>query len=124
MRALLDTSLLADAEPRPLPTGALDEGWAMSAVTLGELEAGVLLAPDGPTRSHRLRRLVALARGPRVLTVDREVASAYAELRQAVSRRTSNDLWIAATALAHGLVLITADERQARLPLVESHYVG
>ncbi|SDP21498.1 hypothetical protein SAMN05660199_03375 [Klenkia soli] len=124
MRALLDTSLLADAEPRPLPPGTLDEGWAMSAVTSGELEAGVLLAPDGRTRSQRLRRLVALARGPLVLPVDRQVASAYAELRQSVSRMASNDLWIAATALAHGLVLVTADERQARLPLVESRYVG
>jgi tRNA(fMet)-specific endonuclease VapC len=34
-----------------------------------------------------------------------------------------SDLWIAATALAHDLTLVTADEHQARLPLVRSELV-
>ena len=35
-------------------------------------------------------------------------------------RAPSNDLWIAATALAHDLELVTRDERQASLPLVRT----
>lgn len=36
----------------------------------------------------------------------------------------TNDLWIAATALAHELTLVTADERQAALPLVRTVLLG
>ncbi len=35
-----------------------------------------------------------------------------------------NDIWIAATALAHGLTVLTADERQAALPLVRATLVA
>ncbi len=59
-----------------------------------------------------------------VLPVNRAVSGRYAELRAATGRRPSNDLWIAATALAHGLRLVTADKRQAALPLVDAVYVG
>jgi predicted nucleic acid-binding protein len=52
-----------------------------------------------------------------VLIVDHAVATRYAELR-AASRRPSNDLWIAATALAHDLTLLTADEQLAQTPLI------
>jgi hypothetical protein len=41
--ALLDTSVLAGRN-----SPEVDEPWSMSAVTVGELEAGVLLAGDGP----------------------------------------------------------------------------
>jgi predicted nucleic acid-binding protein len=33
------------------------------------------------------------------------------------------DLWIAATALAHDFTLVTANERQAALPLIRSTLV-
>ncbi len=50
--------------------------------------------------------------------------SRYGELRAASGSRPTNDLWTAATALAGGLTLITADEQQAALPLVVSRLVG
>jgi predicted nucleic acid-binding protein len=53
-----------------------------------------------------------------VLIVDHAVATRYAELRAASGRRPSNDLWIAATALAHDLTLLTADEQLAQTPLI------
>jgi tRNA(fMet)-specific endonuclease VapC len=43
--------------------------------------------------------------------------------RATVGRGPSNDLWIAATAIAHDLELITADERQAALPYVRAQLV-
>jgi len=72
------------------------------------------------TRSRRLAAV--LAEAP-VIDVDGSVASRHGELRIATGGLPSNDLWIAATALAHDLTLVTADERQAALPLVRTHLV-
>jgi predicted nucleic acid-binding protein len=55
-----------------------------------------------------------------VLDIDRSVAACYGELRAASGRSPTNDLWIAATALARDLTLVTRDERQAGLPLVRT----
>ena len=90
----------------------------MSTVTIGELEAGVLLAADEITRARRLRLLAAVLAEAPVLDVDRAVSARYGELRAASGRRPTNDLWIASTALAHDLTLITSDTRQAALPLI------
>ena len=78
----------------------------------------MLLAPDDATRALRLRLLSAVLAEAPVVDVDRVVAARYGELRTASRRRPTNDLWIAATALAHDFTLITSDERQAALPLV------
>lgn len=59
-----------------------------------------------------------------MLAVDDAVASRYAELRAASGQLPTNDLWIAATAAAHKLVLVTADERQSRLPEVRTGYIA
>lgn len=96
----------------------------MSVVTVGELHAGVLLATHGPTQATRLQRLSDILSLAAVLDVSRRVAVAYGELRMAAPERVpSNDLWIAATAIAHDLELITADKRQAALPYVRVQLV-
>jgi predicted nucleic acid-binding protein len=117
--SLIDTSVLAGARD----AGALNDGWAVSVVTVGELEAGVLIARDEATRARRLALLAAVLAEAPAVPIDRQVAARYGELRASSSRRPSNDLWIAATALAHDFTLITADERQAALPLVRSKLV-
>lgn len=48
-----------------------------------------------------------------MLEVDRAVAARLDELRAATRRAATNELRIAATALAHDLTLMTGDERQA-----------
>jgi len=102
----------------------VDDGWSVSAITVGELEAGVLLARDRAVRAARLRRLTAVLAEAPVLRVDREIAARYGELRAHSGRSPSNDLWIAATALAHDLMLITGDQRQSWLPLVRTRLVA
>ena len=115
LTTLVDTSVLVGT------VGTPDVGpWCVSAVSVGELEAGVLLATDGQTRAARLRRLGAVLAEAPLLGVDRAVAARYGELRAASGRAPSNDLWIAATALAHDLTLATADRRQSALPLVRT----
>jgi tRNA(fMet)-specific endonuclease VapC len=84
----------------------------------------VLLATRGPTRAARLQRLSDVLSLAAVLDISRSVAVAYGELRMATAERApSNDLWIAATAIAHDLELVTADRRQAALPYVRAQLV-
>jgi predicted nucleic acid-binding protein len=117
--SLIDTSVLVGARD----VGEFADGWAVSVVTVGELEAGVLIAGDDAARARRLSLLAALLAEAPALPIDRHIAARYGELRASAGRRPSNDLWIAATALAHDFTLITADEHQASLPLVRSTLV-
>ena len=121
LTTLFDTSVLIG--PRDGPPPRLEGECAVSAITLGELHAGVLLATHDVTRAARLRRLAVVLDVARVLDVDRRVTERHGELRAAAGRGPSNDLWIAATALAHDLQLVTADRRQAALPYVNATLV-
>lgn len=118
LTTLVDTSVLVAMRG----AGAMDfeGGWAVSAVTVGELEAGVLLAKGRAQRAARLARLAAVLAAAPILAVDRAVSARYGELRASSGRLPTNDLWIAATALAHDLTLLTTDRRQAALPLVRT----
>lgn len=119
MTALIDTSVLVDS------AGAeIDEPWVVSVVTVGELEAGVLLANNEVTRAKRLRLLTAVLAEAPVVKIDHSVSNRYGELRAASGRGPTNDLWIAATALAYDFTLITADQRQAALPLARISLVS
>lgn len=120
MDALADTSVfIAPEVARPMNVIAIPQNLAVSAITLGELRAGVLAAEDVVTRARRLRTLGA-AEALRPLPVDREVAAAWAELRVALlaagRRLPVNDSWIAATAIAHGLPVVTQDADYAGVP--------
>jgi predicted nucleic acid-binding protein len=110
---LLDTSVLVAGEAsRPLRVEALPESAAISIVTVAELRAGVLAAPDIASRDRRLTTLERIS-GTVTLPVDHEVARAWAGMRAyltASGRRVSaNDLWIAATAAAHEIPVVTQD---------------
>lgn len=119
MTILVDTSVLVGSL---LP--ALNEPWVISVVTVGELQAGVLLAEDAAVRAQRLRRLTAVLAEAPVVALEQAVAARYGELRAATGRQPANDLWIAATALAHDFTLVTADERVASLPLIRASLVA
>lgn len=120
MGSPIDTSVLVGTAG----VGERVEEWAVSVVTVGELEAAVLIAEDETSRARRVALLAAVLSEAPALPVDRQVAARYGALRAASGRQPGNDLWIAATALAHDFTLVTADERQAALPLVRSALVG
>lgn len=112
-RGLADTSLfIARESGRPLDVAALPDELAVSVVTIGELRAGVLAATETEVRARRLATLTgAMALDP--LPIDTAVASAWAELRvllrDAGQRMPVNDSWIAATAMALGVPVVTQD---------------
>lgn len=112
-RGLIDTSVyIATESGRQLDLTALPDEWFASVVTLAELTSGVLAAKDLPTRSRRLGTLN-LMDDAELLPIDEEVASEWARLRAQVSaagrRANINDLWIAATAAAHRMPVVTQD---------------
>jgi predicted nucleic acid-binding protein len=113
-RALADTSIfIAEESGRLLRDGDMPDEIAVSVVTVGELRAGVLAATEVLTRDRRLGTLtVALSLEP--LPIDDLVASAWARLRvllrEAGRRMPVNDSWIAATALAADLPILTQDD--------------
>lgn len=113
-RGLLDTSVfIARESGRLLESELLPEESAISAVTVGELQAGVLAASDIMVRARRLATLEALG-DVEILVVDEAVAASWAMLRvhlaESERRLNVNDLWIAATALAHQIPVVTQDD--------------
>lgn len=103
---------IAIEQGRPLRHEAIPDTGAISIVTRAELRAGILGAKDIATRDRRLGTLDAVANIV-VLPVDEQVARAWALMRAylaAVERRVNiNDMWIAATAAAHEIPVLTQD---------------
>jgi predicted nucleic acid-binding protein len=117
---LADTSVFIALERgRPLQVDLLPDRLAVSVITVGELRAGLLAAGDLQTRDRRLATLTSvLALDP--VPVDGEVAAAWARLRVMLRdlgrRMPVNDSWIAATALAMDVPLVTQDDDHGDIP--------
>lgn len=112
-RGLLDTSVLIAMESgRPLRKNAIPELVAISVVTRAELRVGIFAAEDIETRDRRLgtfefaNRIVSLP-------VDEAVSRTWAQMRAYVrasgQKVRVNDMWIAATAAAHEIPVLTQD---------------
>ena len=112
-RGLLDTSVFIAREGRGLETARIPDEVAVSVVTYGELRAGVLAATELAVRSRRLSTLQTVA-DLDPLPIDSAVADEWAHLRlllaQAGRQVNVNDTWIAATALAHDVPVVTQDD--------------
>lgn len=112
-RGLADTSVFIAREAgRPILEQSIPEELAVSAITIGELRAGVLAAPDIATRDRRLSTLAA-AVSLRCVPVNEAVAAKWARLRLILRhqglRMPVNASWIAATAMALGVAVVTQD---------------
>ncbi|MGN6277083.1 MAG: PIN domain-containing protein [Solirubrobacterales bacterium] len=110
---LLDTSaVIALEEGRFLREGALPDRTVISIITVAELRAGVLVASDIETRDRRLATLERISEAA-VFPIDHRVAGTWAGMRAylaAARKRVSvNDLWIAATAAANRMPVVTQD---------------
>lgn len=109
-RGLADTSVfIARESGRPLDSQALPDELAISIITIGELRAGVLAASSVEARDRRLSTLTAALQLEPV-PVDDSVAAHWARLRDSGQRMPVNDSWIAATALALGVPVVTQDD--------------
>jgi predicted nucleic acid-binding protein len=116
---LLDTSIfIARESGRPL--GALAERVAVSVVTIGELQLGVLHSDDDAVRARRAQTL-ALARSADPLPISEPVMVTWARLvadcRAAGVHRTVKltAALIAATAIEHGLPVVTQDDDYSQM---------
>lgn len=114
MRGLADTTLFVARESgRRVDEERIPAELAVSIITIGELRAGVLAAGDLETRDLRLATLAdALDLDP--VPIDQIVAAEWARLRVALrdagQRMSVNDSWIAATAMALGVPVVTQDD--------------
>jgi predicted nucleic acid-binding protein len=121
---LLDTSVfIARESGRPL--GELPDHVAVSVVTIGELQLGVLNAPDNAARARRADTL-ALARSADPIPISEAVMTSWARLvadcRAAGIHRTIRltDALIAATAVEHGLPVISQDGDYSKIAAAHS----
>jgi len=116
---LADTSLFIAYEQSRAVRGEPPAELVVSVVTLGELRLGVLAAPDDETRAQRLNTL-SYVDALEPLLIDRDVAGVWASLRLELGtsnrRMPLNDSWIAATAVAHGLPVVTQDDDYDAVP--------
>jgi predicted nucleic acid-binding protein len=112
MGVLIDTDLLIDLERGDAAVESLlgEEDRAISVITVSELLHGVLRA-RGATRTRRQAFVEHLLAGLQAIPVTEPVARIHAEIWSGLATRGespgAHDLWIAATAIAHGLGLAT-----------------
>jgi toxin FitB len=127
---LLDTNVVSELRKRR-PHGAVlawmqaadESSLHLSAITLGEVQAGIEL-----TREHDVSKaaeieawLKALAGSLQVLPLDGRVCRAWARLMHRRSHTVMEDAMIAATAQVHRLTVVTrnvADFRALEVPFL------
>lgn len=125
-RAIADTSVFVARESgRPL--GELPDEIAVSVVTAGELELGVLRAPSADVRAIRLATLSQVRSAYPLLPIDDQIASCFARIADeelsAGRKLRRHDVWIAATAMRHGVPVVTQDGDFTAFASVDVLYV-
>jgi tRNA(fMet)-specific endonuclease VapC len=114
LAVLIDTDLLVDRErgigSQEVESLVGDEERAISVVTVSELLHGVHRARGG-TRVRRRAFVEHLLTSLAAIPITEQVARVHAEVWARLADRGNaigaHDLWIAATAIAHGLGVVT-----------------
>lgn len=116
---LLDTdvfSLMVKGRDEAINTRlqTLEKGDAvLSVITTGEYFYGVAHAPVSALREKRAKRLIDFFG---VLPLESDVGAMYGAIRADLRAKGTpigpNDLWLAAHAKAHGLVMVTRNTRE------------
>lgn len=130
MSYLVDTNILSELRRRePNPgvtnwiTGRLPAGLYISVLSLGEIRRGIESLPQGDRKSRLadwLEMELPAFFGEHVLPVDDRVADRWGRLVSQVGRPVpAIDSLLAATALQHGLVLVTRNVRDFEYPGLE-----
>lgn len=116
MAVLIDTDLLVDLEHgvgAPEVDRLLgDQERAISVITVSELLHGVHRA-TGARRARRSAFVEHLLAGLQAIPITEPVARVHADIWAQLAKRGqvigAHDLWIAATAIAHGLAVATGN---------------
>ena len=115
MAVLIDTSVLVNVERRGLSLEhALGERErAISVITASELLHGVHRATDDRIRTRRQAFVEHLISSIEPLPITTSVARSHAEIWAGLERSGeaigAHDMWIAATAVSHGMEVATAN---------------
>jgi len=122
-RYLLDTNVVSELR-KPRPHGAVvawlnlqqEEQLFLSAVTLGELQAGIeRTRPQNTAKANEIETwLDQLAESYQVLAMDAPCFREWGRLMHEKPDQLLEDGMIAATARIHGLIVCTRNERDFR----------
>jgi predicted nucleic acid-binding protein len=94
-------------------------------VVLGELTAGFLMGRNEKRNRAILKDFLS---SPRVIIaeIDEETSERYAVIVQSLRMKgtpiPTNDLWIAASAMQHGLEVLTTDKHYLEVPQIITEY--
>lgn len=88
----------------------------VSVVVIGELRVAAERTRDGKAFTEVESALEYIERVDVTETISARYAKLRAELELAGQKLDANDLWIAASALAEGAILVSADEAFLRVP--------
>ncbi len=123
MTYLIDSDLVADylngrREGVDLLVRFLPSGLAISIITFAEVYEGIYYGRDTSRNEAIFRQFLT---GVRVLGINRSIARGFARIRGDLRAKglviASADVFIAATALHHGLTLVTRNTRHfSRIP--------
>jgi predicted nucleic acid-binding protein len=123
---LIEASILIEAERGRLDLEAhvaqrQDEAFFLSVITASELLHGVHRAVHPEVRTKRAAFVEGILERFPLLPVDLATARAHAQVWAALMAAGQmigpHDLWLAATCIAHGLTMVTANVREfARVP--------
>jgi predicted nucleic acid-binding protein len=95
-------------------------------VIIGELKAGFIKGGNPRKHEAELRSFLESPRA-RLIPIDEETADCYAVILNGLWRAgtpvPTNDLWIAASAMQHGLKVLTADGHYLKIPQVIAEYL-
>ena len=112
MGVLIDTDLLIDLERGDTSVESVlgEQECTISVITVSELLHGVLRA-EGAARTRRQAFVEHLLAGLQAIPITQPVARVHADIWSGLADRGellgAHDLWIAATAVAHGLAVAT-----------------
>jgi len=124
MRLLLDTSaysLMKRGHPGAAEAMRSAASIAVTAVVLGELLSGFVV---GRKEARNRQELTEFLDSPRVqiLPMGLDTAERFALIQRVLQDSgrpiPTNDMWIAASAMEHGLRLVTADAHYKAIPMI------
>jgi tRNA(fMet)-specific endonuclease VapC len=123
MGILIDSNILIDLERQEADVGRRikdrkEEEFFISVITASEILHGVHRTRNAAVRAQRLAFVESVLTEFPVLLIDLATARSHAQLSSELESKGRmigvHDSWLAATCLAHGLGMVTANTREFR----------